>query len=268
MGNTVDMKWSLNFTQPIAPEMAAHDTAKYMKRYLSSTAIAALGLMGFGIGHVQSAVTTNGVLSSFAIVGVFSPTNSPVMTTNAVGNVITSTYTAKPVKIATKDILNLLGAEFGTSFPAGAQLAYSLSSSPEGFVVLDSNGNLVLNVSTNLADSSYRFSLTNSSSSTVISGKAVQTTTIASTNTVQNVTDTISDYAIYYADGKGNNFHFTGLIVLKADALVSTNTLYKTLSIVLSGTGGGKFFNPADGEYDSGAFTKATWTASGKNVTQ
>jgi hypothetical protein len=242
----------------------------HMKRYLLSTAVAALGLMGFGIGHLQAAaVTTNGVLSTIAIVGVFSPTNSPVMTTNTIGNVITSTYTAKPVKIATKDILTLLQAEYGTTFPSGAQLAYSLNSSPAGFVVLDKNGNLVLNVTTNLADSSYRFSLTNSSSATTISGKAVKTTTTSSTNTVENVIEILSDYAIYYADGKGNNFHFTGVIELKADALVtSTNTVYKTLSILLSGTGGGTFFNPAATEYDQGTFTKATWSASGKNVTQ
>jgi hypothetical protein len=242
----------------------------HMKRYLLSTVVAALGLMEFGIGHLQAAaVTTNGLLSTIAIVGVFSPTNSPVMTTNTIGNVITSTYTSKPVKIANKDILTLLEAEYGTTFPAGAQLAYNLTGNPSGFVVLDKNGNLVLNVSTNLADSSYRFSLTNGSEAAVISGKAVKTTTTSSTNTVESVTETVGDYAIYYADGKGNNFHFTGVIELKADALVtSSNTVYKTLSIVLSGAGGGKFFNTADTEYDQGAFTKATWSASGKNVTQ
>ena len=186
----------------------------HMKKYLLSTAVAALGLVGLGVIHVEAATTTNGLPSTFALVGLFSPTNSPVKTTNNIGNVITSTYTSKPLKIATKDILNLLSTEFGTSFPSGSQLAYRLGTS--GFLVLDNSGNLVLDVSTNLTDSSYRFSLTNNSGTSAISGKAVQTTTTASTNTVESATDTYSDYAIYYADGKGNNFHFTGVIVLKA----------------------------------------------------
>jgi hypothetical protein len=231
-------------------------------------AVTAIGLAVFAGGRIQAASSTNGLVSSFAIVGLFSPTNSPVMKTNNVGNIITSTYTAQPVKIDTQNILTLLASEFGTSFPSGAQLAYSLGGS-EGFVVLDKTGNLVLNVSSNATDASYRFSLTNTSYTTAVSGKAVQTTTTSSTNTVENVTETLADYAIFYADGKGNNFHFGGAIVLKANATVITNTTdYKTLSIVLTGAGGGTFFNPSDGHYDSGVFTKAIWSAAGKDVPQ
>jgi hypothetical protein len=229
-------------------------------------AVTTIGLAAFAGGRIQAANSTNGLASSISIVGLFSPTNSPVMKTNTVGNIITSTYIAQPVKIDTQNILTLLAGEFGTTFPSGAQLAYQIGIG--GFVVLDNSGNLVLNVSSNANDASYRFSLTNTSSIMSISGKAVQTTTTSSTNTVEDATETLADYAIYYADGKGNNFHFGGPVVLKVNATVNTNTDYKTLSIVLTGSGGGTFFNPSDGHYDSGVFTKAIWTAAGKNVPQ
>src|SRR5208337_364071 len=107
------------------------------KHFVFWTVVTALGTMGLSPAHLEAATNTNGLVSAFEIVGLYSPNNSPVMSTNSVGNVITSDYTAKPLKIATKDVLNLLAAEFGTSFPSGAQLAYDLNS-PQGFVVLDS----------------------------------------------------------------------------------------------------------------------------------
>ncbi len=135
-------------------------------------------------------------------------------------------------------------------------------------MVLNSCGNLVLNVAKNPADSSYRFSLTNSSSASAVSGSEVRTTTAASTNTVEKVTE-YDDSAIYYADGKGNNFHFNGLLLLKANAFYNAGTNeFKMISLVLNGTGGGKFFNPTDGTYDEGVFTRARWSAAGTNVFQ
>src|SRR5258708_7647359 len=195
----------------------------HMKRSILLTSMAALGLMFLCPGTVQAA-TTNGLISSFTFVGLFSPTNSPVVTTNTIGNVITSTYTAKPLTVTTKSILNLIQAEFGTIFPGGSRLAYSLHSS--GFVVLDSTGNLVLNVATNAADTNYSFVLSNGVSSATASGKSVTTTTASATNTVTVVTEHVPDYGIYYTDGKGNKFHFNGMLTLKANELqTSTNTL-------------------------------------------
>ena len=231
-----------------------------MKKFALLTAVATLGLMGLGISQVQAATTTNGLVSTFAIVGWFSPTtNDPVLTTN--GSVITGTYTAKPVKITTKDVLNLLHSEFGgPAFPSGAQLAYSISEF--GFVVLDKSGNIILDVSSNATDSSYVFSsetVTNTTSFQVISGKSIQSTT--TTNII--VTGYVSDQIITYADANGNDFHFSGVETVKAN---ENPSVYKTAILEISGSGGGSFFNPATGHYDDAVFTKASWKATGKNL--
>ena len=239
-----------------------------MKKFVWAAIIGAFGLLGSGLGNVQAAATTNGVTSVFAVVGLFSPTNSPVAITNSAGTVVTKTYTVRPVKITTQDILNLLATEFGTNFPTGARLAFSLSGS-ESFAVLDKNGNIFLDVSTNAADSSYRFNVTNTDYHVTAIGKAIQTQNSSTTNTVEMVTESASDYAVYYADGSGNNFHFSGLLTLKANIFQDPSiTEYKTVSILLSGSGGGIFYNPADTNYDDGVFTKAMWNASGKGLTQ
>ncbi|MGD0812741.1 MAG: hypothetical protein ABSA83_03985 [Verrucomicrobiota bacterium] len=217
------------------------------------------------MGKLQAA-TTNGLVSTFSIVGLLSPSNSPVRTTNVIGNVITSTYTSKPLTMNTKSILDLLEVEFGTQFPAGARLAYGLGTS--GFMVLDSTGNVLLNAATNTADTNYSFVLSNSVTYLAVpSGKAVQTTTADATNTVTVATEHLPDYGIYYQDGKSNKFHFNGMVTLKLDELeTSTNDIYKTVSIQLNGFGGGTVFNPASGEYDEAVFTSATWNASGVNI--
>lgn len=235
-----------------------------MKRYILLASVAVAGLMGLCVGSLRAG-TTNGLISTFSIIGLYSPSNSPVMTTNAIGNVITTAYTSKPLAMNTKSILELLEAEFGTLFPGNARLAYGLNTS--GFVVLDSTGNILLNAATNAADTNYSFVLSNSAPYLAIaSGKAVQTTTVGATNTVTVVTEHLPDYGIYYQDGKSNKFHFSGVITLKLNELESsTNTLFKTLSIQLDGSGGGTVFNPANGEYDQAVFTSAIWNASGVN---
>jgi hypothetical protein len=240
-----------------------------MKKFALLTVATALGLMGLGAGNILAASSTNGLASTFTIIALFSPTNSPVMSTNHNGavTVYTETFTTKTVTITTKDILNLLAREFNTTFPAGAQLAYALGQ--EGFVVLDNKGNVFLNVSANAADSSYRFSLTNTDQSniSVVKGTEISTKNTSTTNTVVNITYTICDYAIYYADGKGNDFHFSGVATLSENGSENASTsVIKSISIILSGSGGGTFFNPADGRYDKGVFTTATWRATGVNI--
>jgi hypothetical protein len=185
--------------------MDLRDSIKVSQRYEGRvsckllTSVAALGLMGVCPGNVQ-ATTTNGLISVFSLVGLSSPTNPAVMTTNAIGNVITSTYTTKPLTLTTKSLLNLIQSEFGTIFPSGTRLAFSFTSG--GFVVLDSTGNLILNVATNAADTNYSFAISNGVSSTVISGKVVKTTTASTTNSVSVATEHVPDYSINYVDGK------------------------------------------------------------------
>ncbi len=190
-----------------------------------------------------------------------------MITSNANGTVITETYTTKTVTIATKDILNLLAKEFNTTFPAGAQLAFTLD---DRFVVLDQGGNVFLDVSTNAADSSYRFSITNGSiPNAVFSGNEIFTKNTSTTNTVQNLAITEADFAIYYQDGKGNDFHFSGVVTESLNAFQDPNTAtyeIKSASIILSGSGGGTFFTPTDGAYHKGVFTAATWRAVGVNL--
>ncbi|MGB7746863.1 MAG: hypothetical protein WBN75_06195 [Verrucomicrobiia bacterium] len=245
-----------------------------MKKFALLTLTAALGLMGLGAGNVQAAPPkgpstppTNSLVSTFSIVAFFSTNNSPVITSNANGTVITETYTTKTVTIATKDILNLLAKEFNTTFPAGAQLAFTLD---DRFVVLDQGGNVFLDVSTNAADSSYRFSITNGSiPNAVFSGNEIFTKNTSTTNTVQNLAITEADFAIYYQDGKGNDFHFSGVVTESLNAFQDPNTAtyeIKSASIILSGSGGGTFFTPTDGAYHKGVFTAATWRAVGVNL--
>ena len=220
----------------------------------------ALGLLGSNVGNLQAAsVSTNAMIVKLAltaqiqapIVGI---TNSP--NTN-------STYSVTKVKIANKDILNLLSAEFGTSFPTGAQLGLTLN--PYfNFVVLDSAGNVFTNVSANLNDSSYVFSITNNSPTTIITGKVAATPAI----TTETVTELASDFTVYYQDGHGNNFHFGGLVTVKATATVVANvTTYKTVSLSLPCSGGGTFFNPGDGKYDQGVIT-GTFGSTGAGLGQ
>jgi len=156
------------------------------------------------------------------------------------------------------------------SFPTGAQLAYYLSGDM-GFHVLDQEGNSILKASTNALDSSYTFALSNSVAGGVyvdlITGKA--TTIEATTNTQEVVTGTGPDYGIYYSDSHGNDFHVDGLLVLKAKSTqTATSLVYNTVSFTITGQGGGKFFNPADGKYDTGVFTKVNVSAKGTGVIQ
>jgi hypothetical protein len=59
------------------------------------------------------------------------------------------------------------------------------------------------------------------------------------------------------------------MLTLKLPELqTATNTVFKTVSILLSGPGGGSLFNPTTGQYDQAVFTSATWTASGINIPQ
>lgn len=211
------------------------------------------------------AANTNAMLVQIQITASLQQTN--IVTTSGV---TTTTYTTKSATIGNQQILNMLQAEFSTTFPTGAQLAYNLTGS-SGFHVLDASGTDILDVSKNLSDSSYRFDLTNNvtggGAPEIILGKTAET--VSTGNTTQTVTAEQCDYALFYADSHGNNFHFSGLLVLKANAsVVSSTTTYNTVSFSINGQGGGTFFNAADGLYDTGVFAKAKIIASGKNLVQ
>jgi hypothetical protein len=236
-----------------------------MKQFVLLLAVT-LGLLGLTTGNLQAASpNTKAVLITIQISGIIQQTT---IVTN--GDVVTTTYTTTPVKLGNQNILNLLQAEFGTTFPVGAQLAYNLSGT-RGFHVLDQSGNPILDASTNAADSSYVFDLSNDVASatvpTLIIGKAVDNT--VTSNQTQIVSQVVPDYGIFYSDSHGNNFHLDGLLTLKANGSVtSSNTTYNTVSFTIAGSGGGTFFNPADDKYDTGVFTKVKVSAKGAGIIQ
>jgi hypothetical protein len=225
-----------------------------------------LGLLGLGTNNLQAASgNTNALLISFQISALIQQTT---IVTN--GAVVTTTYSTTPVKIGNQNILNLLQAEFGTTFPLGAQLAYNLTGSI-GFHVLDKNGSPILDVSTNATDTSYVFALSNNvAGATVpvlIVGKGVDNT--LTSNQTQTVTETAPDYGVFYTDSHGNHFHLDGFLTFKPNiSVTSSNSTYTTASFTIIGSGGGTFFNPADGKYDTGVFTKVRVSAKGTGIIQ
>lgn len=244
-----------------------------MKKSISYLVVASCALLGASAGNLQAAFSsTNEIPLQIAITATIQTTNSGDFgPTNSSGVAVAhfKTFTAK---IVNQDILNLIEAEFGTNFPTGALIAYNANSTH--LDIVDENGNFIMDASSHqpvLLHPDYRFALSNSvaggSSPTVIKGKATQHT--FTTNTAEVVTEYAPDYGIYYSDSAGNDFHLDGLIVVKANALVtSTNTLYKTFNFKIAGNGGGTFFNPADGQYDDGVFMKAQAIANGSGIIQ
>jgi hypothetical protein len=225
------------------------------------------GLLALSAGSVQAASSTNGLVSNFAIVGMFSPTNGMKLTTNSSGTVITQTVSTKQVKITSADLLNLVKTDFNTNLPAGAQLALSIGSSFNTFVVLDKNGGVFLDLSSNPVDSSFHFTFTNGTYSSLMSGKYVQTKNTVTTNMVQAMNILAPDYHVTYKDGYGNDFSFSGLLTGKmAIYMDSTIEKYTSISLQLTGFGSGTFYNHLDGLYDDGVFTQAGFKAAGKNI--
>lgn len=204
--------------------------------------LVAMTVFGLSVGKVDAQILVmKANLQALVQKSILSTTNPP--NTNM-------TYATLKVKITTQDILNILQAEFGTLFPDGAQLALDINNNT-AFEVLDKNGAFILDVSTNPADSSYFFYLTNRANIQVIAGKVAQTPT----QTSEIVTETLPDYDILYADQHNNNFHVGGIITLKANAVVTTNTVYKSLSLTLPGTGSGTFFDHVAGTNENGVIT-------------
>lgn len=230
-----------------------------MKRFAILTVITLVGLLAFDAGTLYAAsANTNALTVNFTFTGAIQAPN--VATTNIVTATTNTTYAVTKVRFANKDLLSLLSLEFATAFPVGARLGLTTSFN---FVVLDQAGNIFMDVSTNSADSSYVFNITNNSSP-VITGKVVQ----APSKTTEVVTEIEPDFTFYYADGKGNNFHFGGLVTIKANAVVmGSTTTFKTVSLVISGSGGGVVFNPNDLKYDTVVFT-GPWKATGSGISQ
>ena len=236
-----------------------------MRKNILLTALAAAGWMGLSLGNLHAAfVNTNAFVVQFSLTAVLA--GNVTTTTNSNG--IITTVTAQKARITSKDILNLLHAEFGgPAFPAGAQLAFNINSGPEGtgFAVADKTGNVILNVSSSLMDSSYLFYLTNLlAPTTVVTGKFFDNTT--DLNTVSIETAYFSDETIFYEDAAGNDFHVSGLATAKITMLQTPmGGTYKMATLVIPVSGAGKILNPNDGHYDDAVLT-GTVTFTGKNI--
>jgi hypothetical protein len=237
-----------------------------MKRFVLLTVTITLGLLEVSTSNLQAAsANTNAMIVSFQITGIVEHTT---IVTNS--GVVTTTYATTPVKLGNQNILDMLQAEFGTTFPVGAQLAYNLRGVP-GFHVLDKNGNSILNVSTNVADSAYVFTLSNkvagATAPILFNGKLVNN--MGTTDQTEIVTETAPDWGIYFKDSHGDDFHLDGLLTIKVNtSITSSNATYNTISFTIAGSGGGTFFNPIDGLVDTGVFTKARFSAKGANIIQ
>jgi hypothetical protein len=235
-----------------------------MKTLALLTVATALGWLWFGTGNAQAGVgNTNALLVQVQITAVI---QSSTVVTN--GNVETATYGGTTLALGNQDILNMLEVEFATSFPAGAQLAYNLTG-PTGFHVLSASGESILDVSTNAADHSYAFGLSNNVTRTTAPmlalGKAV--VNLTTTNATETVLQLEPDEGVFYTDSHGNHFHVDGLLAFKIGVTVVAGTAtYNTVSFTLTGSGGGTFFNPNDDKYDTGVFTKAKISAVGKGI--
>jgi hypothetical protein len=244
-----------------------------MKKFTLLTAIATLALLGLSSSNVQASFSsTNALIVQLKITGLMETADSPVISTNSNGTVTTGKYNTTSVKVTSQDVLNILHTEFGgPAFPDGSQLVYNINTGR--FAVADSTGSIILDVETNLTDSDYIFQLSdtnvvNSAYIQTINGKEVFTTEPSKTNTVLSATIYAPDYGIFYADGNGNDFHFLGLVTEKINIFEDlTISEYKAASIIVTGSGGGDFYNSADDSLDSGVFTKAQATIKGKNIT-
>ena len=245
-----------------------------MKKLVLFTAVAVFTLLG--MGPVKAAfISTNSIPLDFSMVGVYNPTNTPDYATNVTSSatVITQIFRTNAVKIVTKDMLNILGAEFGTTFSSTDRIVYNFHTG--GFQITDANGNFIKDVSTNNADSSYKFQMSDTnvvgvSSEGVARGKIVTIEKPAGTNLTANATVWQPDYTVVYADGSGNNFHFIGNIVeiITANQAGPYLTEFKKVTLRLNGAGGGQFVNGKDGDnIDNLIFIKASVSGTGKNIT-
>jgi hypothetical protein len=229
-----------------------------MRNYALLMAATVFGLLGFHAGSVSAASSnTNATTVRFSFTASM---QGPIqaVTNGTATNVISK---LNKFRFTNKDMLTLLASEFSTVFPDGAQLGMVMGSSSFDFVVLDKAGNILRNVSTNLSDSSYVFNITNNSSSV-----AAGIISMTSNKTTETITQIQPDFTFYYADGKGNYFHFGGLATLKLNALLEGGTVtLKTISVMISGSGGGTVFNPGDDKYDKVVLT-GPFIATGANI--
>jgi hypothetical protein len=95
-----------------------------MNKFVVSTGMATMGLLGLIAGGVQAAPATNVLISTFALVGLYSPTNSHVVTSNADGTVLTVKVTANPASFTTKDAPNPCVAKTSHWIPLGCNGIY------------------------------------------------------------------------------------------------------------------------------------------------
>ena len=208
--------------------------------------------------------STNALLIQIQMTGLIQTNNTGTTVTNAAG-VTTSTVTAKPIVLTTKDLLKMLAVEFNTNFPTGAQLA--LDAFGLGFVVTDANGNFLLDVSSNPNNSSYICALSNAISGDYLNlqyGKIIENHAL--TNGVANVTQIYRHYGFFYKDSHGNDFNFIGNITAKYVLVESAQALiYKSFTINMPGAGGGTITR--NGVPGVAMFSRATLVGAGRNLT-
>ncbi len=233
---------------------------------LALLAFSAIALLLTTTSNVRGAwVNTNALLLQLQITGVMQTNFNGKTVTNAAG-IATTTITAKPITITTKDLLRMLESEFNTNFPTGAQLAFGVAGPISGFMVTDSSGNPILDVSSNPNNSSYVFAISNAvvgGNFQLQYGKLVQN--FATTNATGLITQIFRYYGFFYKDSHGNDFSFVGNLTAKISVLESPSlSLYRTFTINFPGSGGGVITR--EGVPGYAAFSRALLVGGGKNI--
>jgi hypothetical protein len=194
-----------------------------MNKFKWLAAVAVAGLMGMS----AQASIPNGY-GPVAVKMTALTQNDTVVTTN--GSTITAKVTTTKLKITTKDILALIGDEFGT-LPDGARLV-SVVMGPT-FAVLDKDGNVLIS-NAGSHSGSYALGITSMGGS-VQSGVETESSTA---ETLKLKMNTIGEF--YYsnaADTEGFVL-FGGFEVKEALKLTATTESFR-VSVKLSGAGYG-----------------------------
>ena len=236
-----------------------------MKKSVLLTIVAAVVTLSASAAH--AAFTNHSVLPvNFQLTAVWT-TNVVKKTTNA-AHTITSTLPATTNIITSSNLLTLIATEFNTNFPAGSRIAYSPDA--DKFFVVDATGAFLLNASSNPNDSSYGFGISNKVPGGVaLSGDLEFGKSIEYTNGNSAFAPLVifsSDYYVFYKDSHDNDFHFGGFSSYNfTQSSTPTNTIYPSISVTVSGPGGGKMVHPKANLPYWVVFPKAQLNANGLN---
>jgi len=187
------------------------------------TGVAVLGLLGFSASNLSAQTDTNIQVLTVRL------TSMKLLPPVTHGNITINNATTE--RIDTKAFLTVIAASLTNTFPAGAKLGYN--SDLEDFVVLDSSGVVITNVSQGLRDQGGDFFIDD-----------YEGITTARTDNGVRGGDAETEYQpviVRYDDGKttiDGQIHqiiFSGLMVTKSTEKTATGAFTRSFTITGSG---------------------------------